>query len=44
MKEVNKWKISIDEGYTEYQFIFDISDMESIMSVYEKIRKLFRSR
>lgn len=40
----SKWRISIDDQYVEYRFIVEINDDECIYSVYEKIRKLFRSR
>lgn len=39
-----KWKISIDDGYCEYRYRIRISENESISSVYEKIRKLFKAR
>ena len=39
-----KWRISIDDTHVEYRYIIDISDFESINSVYEMIRKLFKSR
>jgi len=40
----SNWKISINDGYCEYQYRIQISDDESVDSVYEKIRKLFRAR
>ena len=35
------WKISIDDEFVEYQYPIDISENESIESVYMHIRKLF---
>ena len=38
------WKISIDDGHVEYEFIVKISDQECIASVYDQIRQLFKDR
>jgi len=42
MKET--WKISIDDGFCEYQYRIQINNKESIDTVYEKIRELFKAR
>jgi len=35
------WKISINDGFCEYQYPVRISEKESIKSVYHQIRRLF---
>lgn len=37
----DEWKISIHDGYSEFQYPIRISNEESIDSVYSKIRMLF---
>lgn len=40
-RKKSPWKISIFDGSMEYEYEMAISDRESILSVYQRIRELF---